>query len=224
MSGRRCLHAVYEEGVLLAYDLGRDFQDRPCALVKAARQPIGVLQAFGKKIPVGLALGLAGDAGEVDLIHQDARKRVGIELDRPAAAVRSFHQHVGHNRFGDAARKRHAGSRIERADLSEHFDQVFLVDAAGPFQRLEITPRQKVEIVDKGAHGRVEPITGGELQRQASGKIAGKNTGRIEVLTCAEYGINGCFRRPEPLGDLGGVAAHVTCLVKGVGKLSGNQA
>ena len=80
-------HAVDEEGILLAHDLGRHLEDRLGALVEAARQPIGALQAIGQKVLLGLVLGVAGDIGEIDLVDQDPRQRVGVELDRPAAVI-----------------------------------------------------------------------------------------------------------------------------------------
>ena len=40
------LHAVHEEGVLLADDLLGDAQDRAGALIEALHQPVGGLQAF----------------------------------------------------------------------------------------------------------------------------------------------------------------------------------
>ena len=50
-------HAVEQERVLLADDLGSDLQDGLGALVEAARQPVGVLQALGQKILLGLLPG-----------------------------------------------------------------------------------------------------------------------------------------------------------------------
>ena len=49
-------HAMHQEGVLLAHDLGGDLQDRLGALVEAAGQPVGVLQALGEKVLLGLVL------------------------------------------------------------------------------------------------------------------------------------------------------------------------
>ena len=52
-------HAVDEEPVLLAHDLGSHFQDGPGPLVEAAREPVGVLQALRQKILFGLVPGAA---------------------------------------------------------------------------------------------------------------------------------------------------------------------
>ena len=55
------LHAVAEEAVLLAHDLGRDLEDGGGALMQRLDQPIGLLVAVGEIVALGLAARRAGD-------------------------------------------------------------------------------------------------------------------------------------------------------------------
>ena len=66
-----------EKAVLLAHDLGRDLEDGPGALVEALDQPVGGLQAIGKKGLVGLVFApLLRHARVVGLVDENARQGV----------------------------------------------------------------------------------------------------------------------------------------------------
>ena len=66
-------NAMGEEAVLLAHDLGRDFQNRAGALVERAHQPRRVLQTIGEVGLVAILANRLRQFGVVDLIDQHAR-------------------------------------------------------------------------------------------------------------------------------------------------------
>ena len=65
---------------------------------------------------------------------------------------------------------------------------------ANPPQRHEIAAGQQVEIGDKRRHRRVEAVARLELQRQAFGKVARKQAGRIEGLADGQHREDIAFR------------------------------
>ena len=83
------------------------------------------------------------------------------------------------------------GRGIERADLGQHVEQILLVDAADPLQRLEIAARQQVEIGDQRLASPDRAGRAGELQRQAFGEIAGEHAGRLEALADRQHRAHG---------------------------------
>ena len=89
------LHAVGEEAVLLAHDLGRDLEDGRGALVEALDQPVGGRrQSRGRSCVLG-ARRRCVTLRVVAAVDQHARQGVGVELDEPAAVGRGAHETSG---------------------------------------------------------------------------------------------------------------------------------
>ncbi len=212
--------AVDEERVLAAHDLGGDLEDGAGALIQAARQPVGALQALRKEFPVLARGGAGADPGIVGLIDQDARQGVGVELDEPASVCGGAHHHVGHDRVGRPARELRARFRIEAADFGQHVDQVLLVDPAQPLERREVAPRQKIEIGDHGLHGGVVAVARGKLQRKALGEVAREQPGRFEALADRQNRAHGPAVCAKPDCEFVEVEPNVSGLVEPLGELA----
>ena len=75
------------------------------------------------------------------------------------------------------ARKGVAGLGIEAADFRENIHQPEFVLAGEAPQRGKVAPGKQVQIVEDGAHHRVEPVAAFELQRQAFAQGTGEETG-----------------------------------------------
>ena len=88
-------HPLEEERILPPNDLARHVEDGARALLQALGQPIGRLELSGDILPVLLALRAAPDLGDIDLVDENARQRVAVELDAPAEIRRGGDVHVG---------------------------------------------------------------------------------------------------------------------------------
>ena len=97
-------HAIGHEAVLLTDDFGRNFEDCLGPLIQASRQPVGVLQAFRKEIAVGRLFGVRQHVRVVDIVDQNARQRLAVQLDSPAAVICGADDDVRHHRVGYARR------------------------------------------------------------------------------------------------------------------------
>src|SRR6266540_3426218 len=93
------LDAVDEKRVLLAYDLGRYFQNGFGALVECAQQPGRVLQAIGEIGLLLLVLRGLRKFGMVGLVDQHLGQCVGIEFDGEAAVRPGAHEHIRYDRL-----------------------------------------------------------------------------------------------------------------------------
>lgn len=101
-----------------------------------------LIQRDGIIALVGYAL--AGDAGVVPLVQEQARQGVGVQLDVPEAARPLAHEDVGrHRRRRLAAGESRAGTGRQATDLGDHVAQVFVVDPADLLQRRQIAPGQQ---------------------------------------------------------------------------------
>ena len=89
--------AVGEEAVLLAHDLGCDFENGAGALIERAHQPGRVLQTVGEIGFVAVLADRLRQLGIIGLIDQHARQRVAVELDMPAPVGPGAHINVGHH-------------------------------------------------------------------------------------------------------------------------------
>ena len=98
-------HAMGEEAILLAHDLGRDLQDGAGALIERAHQPGRVLQAIGEIGFVAVLADRLRQFGIVGLVDQDPRQRVAVELDMPAAVGARPHIDVGHHGLNPRRRR-----------------------------------------------------------------------------------------------------------------------
>ena len=218
------LDAVRKEGILLADDLGRHLEDRPGALVEALDQPVGRLQAIGDVGPVGVVAGAFRHPGVVGLVDEDARQRVRIELDMPAAVRCRAHHGVRYHRLDHGTADGVAGLRIERPHLGEHLGKILGVDPADAHQCPEIAPRHQFEIGEQRGHRRVEAVALAELNGQAFGEIARPNSGRLEALHDGEHALDIGDRCAKPLGDPFEIGADIARLVDLVDQREADQA
>jgi len=76
---------------------------------------------------------------------------------------------VGHHGLRRFAAEPGAGARRQRLQLGDHLAQVFSVHAAGLAQGGQVAPRQQLQILQQGAHRRIEAVALDQLQRQAFG-------------------------------------------------------
>ena len=88
----------------------------------------------------------------------------------------------------------------------------------------EIAPGDEFEMGDHRRHGGIEPVARGKLQGKALGKVAGKETCRIEALAKAQHAAGIGVRHTEPFGDVVEVGAHVAILVERVAEFGGDDA
>src|SRR5215471_12309050 len=105
---------------LLADDFGCDLQDGTGALIERAHEPCRILQAVGEIGFVAILADRLGELGVIGLVDQDARQRVAVELDMPAAVgprpdidVRDHGLHPRRAEFQSRL-------RIEAADFTDH--------------------------------------------------------------------------------------------------------
>ena len=80
------LHAMHEEGILLAHDLARHLEDGVGALVQRLHQPVGRGQAVGDEGALLIGARAARDAGVVAPVDQHAGQRVAVQLHVPEPA------------------------------------------------------------------------------------------------------------------------------------------
>ncbi len=105
---------------------------------------------------------------------------------------------VRYDRLNRRAAEGAPGLRIEPADLADHVDDVFVVDAADFAQRREIALGDEFEMADERLHGRIETIFFAQLNGQAFGEIAGADAGRIEGLNERQDLFDAIERCSEP--------------------------
>ena len=91
-------------------------------------------------------------------------------------------KNVGHNLLHDRRTEGEAGLRIEPPDLGNHIGEIFVADAANHLQGSEVAPGDQIEPANQGGHRGIVTIPLLELQREALGKIARADAGRIERL------------------------------------------
>ena len=132
------LHAVGQKGVLLAHDLGRNFQDRAGALIEGTGQPRRRLKTFGEEILFLFGFCRLRHARVIALIDEHARQRIGIELDIPRPVGCGPHEYVGNDRLHHPAAEGEPGLRVEAADLGDHVGQIFFIDGGDALQDAEI--------------------------------------------------------------------------------------
>ncbi len=106
---------------------------------------------------------------------------------------------------------------------AEHIKQVFLVHAAKPLERREVAPCQQFEVGNEGLHGGIEAILLLQLDRQAFGQAASKDTGRIKGLQLGKNTFGGRRIATQSFADVGRVAVQVTRLVELVDQLLRDQ-
>ncbi|CKX77085.1 Uncharacterised protein [Mycobacterium tuberculosis] len=123
-------YALREKAILLANDFGRHLQDRPRPLIERPHQPRRILQAVGE---VGFVAVLADGFGQlriVNLIDQNFRQSVAVELDMPAAVGTGTDINIRHHALGLGRSELQAGLWIEVTDFADHVGDVIIIDAA----------------------------------------------------------------------------------------------
>ena len=195
------LDAVHEESVLLAHDLLGDFENRAGALIQAFHEPIRSLQTIEQIALVALVRRRFGDARVIGAIDEDARQRVAIQLDVPAAVRCGADDDVRHDGLHLHGAEFQTWLRIEALDLADHVGEFVHIDADGLFQGREIAIGQMIEIGQQLRHQWIVAILILELQSQAFGERTGENSGRIERLQFAEDALDQFQRRAEPLRE-----------------------
>ena len=217
-------HAVGEEAVLLAHDLGRHLEDGAGALIQRAHQPGGVLQAIGEIGFVAVLADRLRQLGVIDLIDQHARQRVAVEFDVPAAVGSGPHIDIRHHGLGAGRTEFQARLRIEAANFADHVGDVFVVDTAEFSQRGDIALGQQVEMLDQRLHRRIVAVEFAQLDRKALAQISRADAGRIELLQHRQHRLDLRLRRAQPLGRLTEIRRHVTGLVDEVDQILADHA
>ena len=114
----------------------------------------------------------------------------------------------------DAGREGKAGLGLQAAELGQHVGEILAIDAADLLQGREILPCHEMEMGEKGLHGRIEPITFLELDREAFGEVACADAGRLEGLDQAERSFDLRRRDLEAGRDLRQVLGEISGLVE----------
>ena len=196
-------NAIGEEGVLLTYDLARDLQNGPGALLEAAHDPVGVGPGFVDEgadfLQLAFPLRLAGNAGVEGLVRDHARQGIGIEINLPAPVRRRADEDIGCHRLRRRRAENQTRLGIEAAQLGNHVGEIFLVDAAGLAQLAEFALGEKVEVIDQCRHRRVEPILFAQLQAQAFREIARADADGIEAMNQFKRNLAALEGQAKPL-------------------------
>ena len=119
-----------EKQFLMAHNFTRHFQNGFCALLETLCQPIGGLQRFADKAFFFLAFDFRGDFCGIGLIDEHARQRIRIELHHETAVGHAPHIDIGDHGLHRATAEFQSRFRIERADITDHIDDVFIIDTA----------------------------------------------------------------------------------------------
>ena len=146
-----------QESILLAHDLGGDLQNGARPLVQALDQPVGRGEAVGDEGFFGVGARGLGDLGMIALVDQNPGQGVAVEVDAPTAQTVFAHKHIGHDALGRGRAKGGARAGRQAADLDRHVADIFVIDAADPAKRHEITLGQEGQIIQQRLHGRIEP-------------------------------------------------------------------
>ena len=216
-------HAMCKKAVLLADNLAGHFQDRARPLVKRLDEPGRRRRAFGDEFLLLLAHRQRGDFGIIGLVHQHARQRFGIELDRVHAVRQLADIHIRRDRHGRVARKSSAGFRRQLAQFKQHVLDVGLVDAAHIHQRFQVVPGHERQIVEHRLHRRVHAAAVAQLQGKAFGNRARHHAGRVKALADAEHGLDIRDVGAERFCDILERRTQVAGLVRLVDQPRGNQ-
>ena len=152
----------------------------------------------------------------VALVDQQLRKRVAVQFDAPAAGRIVAHEDVGHDGLHRLRSERGAGTRGERLQLRNHVLQVVVVDAADLLQTRQVAPRQQVQVLDQGRHGRVETVHLFQLQRQAFGDAARQDARRLEAVTGLKHAFDRALAATQSLGDFNERRAQIAAFVHAV--------
>ena len=153
LSGRRCWTPCTRKRVLLAHDLLGDAQDRAGPLVEALDQPVGGLQALDQEFAIAVTRRhVARDACIVGTVDQDARQRLAVDLDQPAAVARGPDEDVGDDRSALASRR----STLPGLGLSVRISAIMSVRSSmsastDPAQLAQIVRGEKIEVVEEAS-------------------------------------------------------------------------
>ena len=116
-----------------------------------------------------------------------------------------------------------AGFGIIAAQLADHVGEILVIDVAQPPQPREIAARDQIEIVDQPRHARIVAVGFLGLQREAFGKIARADAGRIEGLDDAEHLLDPHQRHAEPRRDIEQRGGQIAALVDLVDQVRGDE-
>ena len=130
--------------------------------------------------------------------------------------------HIGDHCLGRFATEAGPRPGRQRLQLGDHLGHVLGVDVAGLAQPRQVALGQQVQIVEQAAHGGVEAIALDQLQLQAFGHGAGHDAGRLEAVAHGQHRLDTLERDPQPVGDLGQVAAQIAALIDGIDQGQGD--
>src|SRR5690606_27665749 len=101
------------------------------------------------------------------------------------------------------------GFGVEAADFNHHVEEILLIHPAEAFEALKVSSCKEVEIPDQDSHGRIEPVTCFQLQREAFRQVLAENARRIEGLALPQCLLHPRNLDAEPCGDFARVTAKV---------------
>jgi hypothetical protein len=106
-----------------------------------------------------------------------------------------------------------AGTWRQGLQLGDHLGHVFGIDAADLTQSPHVAPGQQFQIVEQGAHGRIEAVALDQLQLQALRHRTRHDPGRLEAVADRQNRLDPRQATAQTVGDLGQFAAQIAALV-----------